>query len=306
MDMAHFKIIDSSALPTDQVELQAPNVMGGYREARRDEKYASRRAWEHPEQGKVSQGTVTKPELPRYTKMSPTFKTFILGGITGIIFTFSILAAIVGAGLATDLIIIIGFSCLLANAVVLSLTEFVTRRTRQVRYANERNQRNRSIREETDKNVLSTLYQAKGVSHEDATELSELFCQYRGIFVDLLLIEESGLVTKHENSLLCGLATFLSVIIFGSIPIGFYIGLLVVGHTTLTRPQVFLICCCATGLCLIILGTLKSLVSRHSWWLSGILTLLNGAVSGAAAYFIGYGLQYVFNLPHVWLTDKPL
>jgi hypothetical protein len=41
------------------------------------------------------------------------------------------------------------------------------------------------------------------------------------------------------------------------------------------------------------LGAVKGVITNSRWWLSGLVTLAQGAITTVAAYFISYGFEQI-------------
>ncbi len=67
------------------------------------------------------------------------------------------------------------------------------------------------------------IYENKGMSAEDATKFIDIVSQYKDMFVDLMLVEELGLMPLDEDdkhmALKSGCVTFASFQVFGFIPL---------------------------------------------------------------------------------------
>jgi VIT1/CCC1 family predicted Fe2+/Mn2+ transporter len=80
-----------------------------------------------------------------------------------------------------------------------------------------------------------------------------------------------------------GAAIFLAFFLAGSIPL--------LPFVFLPADNVFLSSCIATGFALFVVGSLRTLVTRARWFISGLEMLLVGSLAAAAAYAVGHVLQ---------------
>lgn len=80
-----------------------------------------------------------------------------------------------------------------------------------------------------------------------------------------------------------GTAIFLAFFLAGSVPLLPFI--------LMPTANVFLISCVATGITLFVVGSLRTLVTRARWFVSGLEMLLIGSLAAAAAYGVGHFLQ---------------
>jgi len=80
-----------------------------------------------------------------------------------------------------------------------------------------------------------------------------------------------------------GAAIFLAFVIAGSVPL--------LPFAFAGPEHTFPISCIATGATLFVVGSLRTLVTRARWFVSGMEMLLVGSVAAAAAYLVGHLLR---------------
>ena len=137
---------------------------------------------------------------------------------------------------------------------------------------------------------LVELYESKGLSKTEAEKIVGILSKNRKAWIDIMMVEELGIVSSDESPLKNALATFLSFAIFGFIPLLTY----VLGNfIPLLRARSFLFAGVLTGLTLFVLGALKTALTTRSWLRSGLEMLLVGGAAAAAAYGIGYVLSRI-------------
>ena len=84
---------------------------------------AAASALAHGAGGRVQQGSgydemgVAKTAPERHKKAGEFIKSVVLGGLDGIITTFAVVSGATGGGLGTDVILVLGFSNILADAM---------------------------------------------------------------------------------------------------------------------------------------------------------------------------------------------
>mmetsp|Transcript_27885 Transcript_27885/g.88722 ORF Transcript_27885/g.88722 Transcript_27885/m.88722 type:complete len:209 (-) Transcript_27885:2186-2812(-) len=122
------------------------------------------------------------------------------------------------------------------------------------------------------------IYEAKGVSREDARLVITTLAKYKDVFVDLMLKDELGLDVPDEddNPWVDGMVTFGAFVCFGFIPLVAYIAL---APLALDSHVLFLVACVLTAVTLFALGAIKSSVTERSWLMSGSETLSLGKLS---------------------------
>ena len=80
-----------------------------------------------------------------------------------------------------------------------------------------------------------------------------------------------------------GAAIFGAFIAAGSVPL--------LPFLFMPADHTFLASCIATGIALFVVGSLRTLVTRARWFVSGLEMLLVGSVAAAAAYVVGHSLR---------------
>jgi len=93
-----------------------------------------------------------------------------------------------------------------------------------------------------------------------------------------------GIVREgHEHALGHAAAIFLAFVVAGAVPL--------LPFAFVPAEHVFPASCLATGLTLFVVGSLRTLVTRARWFVSGVEMLLVGSAAAAVAYGIGYLLR---------------
>lgn len=233
---------------------------------------------------------------------SDYIKSMVFGGLDGIITTFAIVAAVAGAGLKVEVVILMGVANLIADAISMGVGDFLSSKAEMdfILKEREREAWETDTFVEGEKREMVDIYvKKKGFSREDAQAVIDTYTKvgpdgkllYRDAFVDHMMVEELGFMVPDpdDNPAWDGLVTFLSFVAFGSIPVIFYIVFYAAGYD---EPAVqFAIACVATALTMFTLGVAKARITKQSIWESGGLMTLNGGIAAAAAYFIGWGLE---------------
>jgi VIT1/CCC1 family predicted Fe2+/Mn2+ transporter len=135
-----------------------------------------------------------------------------------------------------------------------------------------------------EKKELVELYEAKGVSRPDAEAMVGILAKHPKAWVDIMMVEELGIVASSESPLGNALATFLSFAVFGFVPLLTHV---LATFIPVLRANSFLIAAVLTGVTLFVLGAVKVRITGRSWFASGLETLVIGGVAAAAAYGIG-------------------
>ncbi|MBN1346347.1 MAG: VIT1/CCC1 transporter family protein [Phycisphaerae bacterium] len=217
-------------------------------------------------------------------------KSVIYGGLDGIITTFAVVAGVAGASLSAGIVLILGFANLFADGLSMAIGDYLSTKAE--------NEYNRAEREreawevenypEGEKHELVELYMEKGLSKEDATTIVEIIARKKEAWIDIMMVEELGIIESDESPLKNAVATFLSFGVFGFVPLVAHVFSLVFAPV---RPYAFVTASVLTGLTLFTLGALKVRITQRNWFRSGAEMLLVGGLAAVAAYAIGYFLS---------------
>ena len=219
-------------------------------------------------------------------------KSVIYGGLDGIITTFAVVAGVAGASLQPAIVLILGFANLIADGISMAIGDYLSTRAEQEYEASERKREEWEVDNypEGEMTEMVELYESKGLSKIEAKKIVGILSKNRKAWIDIMMVEELGIVSSDESPLKNALATFLSFAIFGFIPLLTY----VLGNfIPLLRARSFLFAGVLTGLTLFVLGALKTALTTRSWLRSGLEMLLVGGAAAAAAYGIGYVLSRI-------------
>ncbi len=153
----------------------------------------------------------------------------VYGANDGIITTFAVVAGVAGANLSPNVIIILGFSNLIADGFSMASSNYLARTS------------------ENDYNKT---------------------------------LEGQSEVTLHENPIYNSLATFISFVIAGAIPL--------IPYTLNTEIDSLTLAVISTSVALFVVGSLRSLVTKVRWFIGGVEMFAIGAFAAGVAYYIGH------------------
>jgi vacuolar iron transporter family protein len=213
-------------------------------------------------------------------------KSLVYGGMDGIITTFAVVAGVVGASLSSNVILILGIANLLADGFSMAVGDYLSTKA-EIEYKNH--ERLREIWEidnypQGEKQELIQLYMDKGLSKEDSEQITGIISKNKKVWVDIMMVEELGLIEEDESPLKNALVTFFSFAFFGFIPIVAY---LLARKVSFIADNVFIFDCILTGFTLLVLGAVKARVTGINWIKSSIETLIVGGLAAGIAYVVG-------------------
>lgn len=237
-----------------------------------------------------------KQHIEKEHKQSPVatyLKEVVYGGVDGIITTFAVVAGFSGAALSNEtttqltflVVLLFGLANLLADGVSMGLGNFLAVRSDQSLYCKIRAQEEREIQEnpgvEFEETV--TILMSKGFSSEDAHTLASIYQKNETYWADFMMNHELEIPDPtDENPVYTGLATFLSFIIFGFIPL---VPFIVLG--SFPPGEVFQYSSISAFAALVLLGVLKWKVIGTRPIKSIGEVVLVGGVAAVVAFFVG-------------------
>ncbi|MEK7131505.1 MAG: VIT1/CCC1 transporter family protein [Patescibacteria group bacterium] len=247
----------------------------------------ARNAYRHhdPEASRKAHQSGNAPEQHQ-TGHGQYIKSFVYGGLDGIVTTFAVVAGVAGANLSASVVLILGVANLIADGISMAFGDYLSTKAENEYMAAERARETWEVRNYPDgeKREMAEIYAEKGIPKPDAMAIVDIMSKHEKAWVDIMMVEELGLVEHRESPVKNALVTFSSFIFFGSIPVLIY---LFARFIPFFAQRTFVTACVITGITLFILGTLKVYFTRQPWYRAGIEMLLLGGFAATAAYFVG-------------------
>jgi len=238
-----------------------------------------------------SPASETSEMAPEEHKHSGKYiKSAIYGGLDGTVTTFAVVAGVAGASLNAGIVLIMGFANLVADGLSMAIGDYLSTKSEREYQAAEKERELWEFRNypEGEKKELLEIYIAKGIPEKEAKVIVDTLAKNENAWIDVMMVEELGIVENNESPLKNAFVTFVSFAIFGFIPIAAYVAAKLFG---LFGHETFLIACILTGLTMFVLGALKVRVTGKNWVYSGFEMLIIGGITAAAAYGVGYLLS---------------
>lgn len=222
---------------------------------------------------------------------STYLKEIVYGGNDGIVTTFAVVSGFSGAQTMLGnpitpafTVLLFGLANLFADSVSMSLGNFISLRSQQDQYKAEKNKELYEIKNDKNQEKKETLMilTAKGFNKEDAEKIIDLYSKNDEYWAEFMMKYELQMPDpESENPYLTALATFMSFVFFGFIPLIPYFFLKSAGANT------FLISIMFTLSALILLGFLRWIVTKHSAFRSIGEIVIIGIIASSVAYFVG-------------------
>ena len=216
-------------------------------------------------------------------------RQIVYGGNDGIVTTFAVVAGFAGAqaeGIAQIggiAVLLFGVANLLADATAMGLGEFLSARSQQDVYHATRAKEMHEIIHNLPHEAAETreILGERGMTDQDAAEMTNILSRNPEFMADFMMTYEIGMADPtDDNPAINGLATFVSFLIFGVIPLLPYF-ILPAG------PETFKLSVIATAAALISLGLLRWWVTRERMIRSVGETVLVGGICAIIAYGVG-------------------
>lgn len=213
-------------------------------------------------------------------------KSLIYGGLDGIITTFAVVAGVAGASLSAGIVLILGFANLIADGLSMAIGDYLSTKAENEYKEIERKRETWEVEHYPEGEIqeMVELYVEKGMTEEDAKSVMSIISKYKDVWVDIMMVEELGIIEDKESPFKNALVTFFSFGIFGFIPLVAYI---FASYIPLFQAQTFTIASVLTGLTLFTLGALKVRITEKNWLTSGLEMLIVGGIAAVSAYLIG-------------------
>lgn len=208
-------------------------------------------------------------------------RDWVYGGIDGAITTFAIVAGVVGAGLSTNVIFILGLANLIADGFSMAASNYSGTKTEVDELDRFKQIEKKHIAQnpEGEREEIRQIYQAKGLSGEALESTVKAITSNEDVWINTMLAEEYGLSIHLRSPIMSGLSTFLAFLVFGTIPLlPYFTGL----------ENAFEISVVITVMAFFVIGAIKSKWAIAAWWKSGLETLFIGVAASTLAYYIGY------------------
>lgn len=234
-----------------------------------------------------------KTENKVLAKFAEYFKEVIYGGIDGIVTTFAVVAGFAGAALSTDstvqlsfaVVLLFGLANLFADAASMGLGNFLSVRSEKDLYQVKRLEELAEMKANPELEVRETvdLLITKGFNSADAQTLASIYKGNEDYWLDFMMNHEHEMSDpRGENEVYTGFATFLSFMVFGSIPLLPFM-LADSGDATTT----FMYSSIGTLFALVVLGLLKWKVVGSRLGASLFEVVAVGGTAAVLAYYVG-------------------
>ena len=214
-------------------------------------------------------------------------KSMVYGGLDGIITTFAVVSGVAGASLSFRVVIILGFSNLLADGFSMAVGDYLSTKSENEYMDGIKRQQKEEFSLNSDHEVDEMIdsFKKEGLTTDDAKKISYTLSKYPEPFLQHKMAAEYGREETEEEPMKNALVTFFSFFLFGLIPLLAYVASM---FFPFMLENAFIGASILTGVTLFCLGAVKSHITHSSWIKSGLEMLAIGGLAAVAAYIIGY------------------
>lgn len=219
---------------------------------------------------------------------------FVYGGIDGCVTTFAVVAGATGAHFHSNIIIILGLANLLADGLSMSIGSYLSSKADTHHFQKHKNIEYWSVenKPEEETHEIRMIYQQKGFKGEMLEEIVKVITSCKHLWVDEMMKDELKMMESLKSPIKKGLATYVSFITIGLIPLSVY---LVDLFWKDSKMPLFYISCVLTFCAFILIGYLKSHLNQISK-IKGITeTVFLGGTAAFVSFFAGTLLETLIN-----------
>ena len=232
------------------------------------------------------------PHKENHKTGGDVLKSAVFGSFDAIITIFTAVAGAEGSNLGALVVLIIGIVSIISDALAMAFGDYLSSRAEMEFAKNERKREYWEVENnpEGEKEEMVQIYINKGMAKEDAESMIDILSKYKDAWVDVMMVEELGIVMGDDSAAKNAVVTLISFIIGGLIPVLPY----AIGYGAGVRLDTtvpFALCIVLSAIEMFFVGVLKSRFSGQKWIWSGIEALIIGVIAGAASYGVGRALK---------------
>lgn len=231
-------------------------------------------------------------ESKYFRKLQEYLSEFVYGGIDGAVTTFAVVAGGFGADLDAGIIIILGFANLFADGFSMSVGAYLSAKSSKENFKKHEAIEYWEIENlpEVEREEIVEIYKAKGFKGELLEQVVDQITSNKELWVAEMMKDELNLMEEQKSPFKIGLATFMSFLTVGFIPLLVYLWT----YFNPSEINIFLWTSILTGIAFIIIGWLKSIVNQTSEFKSIAETVALGVLAAVVAYYVGDILENFF------------
>jgi len=218
-------------------------------------------------------------------------RDWVYGAIDGTVTTFAVVAGVMGAELASSVILVLGVANLFADGFSMAVGNFLGTRAEEERRQKLRRAEHDHIRlhPHGEREEIRQIFAAKGFEGADLERAVDTITSDVDRWVETMLTEEHGLSLVGPNPLRAAWSTFWSFVIVGAIPLLAFVYQNFTDGVPVDRA--FMFSSAMTAAAFFAVGALKGRFVDQSWFRGGLETLGIGGLAAIIAYGVGVLLR---------------
>ena len=211
-------------------------------------------------------------------------RDWIYGGIDGIVTTFAIISGVVGARLASHVILILGSASLVADGFAMAAGNYLATRSEDEEFHHAEAVERRHIEKfpEGEREEVREILRTRGIPSDLLDRIVTSITADRDLWIRVMVRDEYGMPDAVRSPWRAAVVTFSAFLVCGLVPLAPFVASL---------NNAFWTAAAVTGVMFVLIGALKSRWSTRPWWYSGLTTLAIGGGAAAVAYAIGTWLR---------------
>lgn len=215
----------------------------------------------------------------------------VYGSIDGIVTTFAVVAGSAGADFTINIVLILGMSNLIADGLSMSIGSYLSKKSELDNYNKHRRIEEWEVENmpDTERSEVEEIFKAKGFSGAELEMVVNRITSNKQVWIDTMMKDELGLALEKKSPFRAGLSTLFSFVIAGAIPLIVY----VFAYSGRLGLHPFFLSSVVTLLAFLLIGYIKTYVTRIGLLRSLTETLVLGASAATAAYLLGDFLEKI-------------
>lgn len=217
-------------------------------------------------------------------------KDFVYGAIDGAVTTFAVVSGVAGAGLSSNIVIILGLANLIGDGFSMAVSNYLSTKADEQLREKARKMEHHHIETVPDgeREEIRQIFAAKGFTGKELEAAVKTITANKERWVDTMIQEEFGLVLQGPVPGRAALSTFVAFFIIGAIPLLAFIFKMFFPGAAFDP---FFVSTILTGAAFFVVGALKGRFVDHPWYSSGLETLFVGGTAAFWAYLVGVMLK---------------
>lgn len=224
-------------------------------------------------------------------KLHKYLSEIVYGGIDGSVTTFAVVAGAVGADLGSSVILILGFANLIADGFSMAVGAYLSSKATHEKFHKIETVVDKEFvsSDVVDKERIRSIYTKKGLKGKLLEDITNETVSNKELYIDFNMKEINEMIHPELSSINIALATFLSFIIVGLIPLSYYLYEFLRGEKS--NFDSFIVSCFLTSIAFILIGFFKSFITNKNKLKAIMETLLLGAIAASLSYILGSFLE---------------